>query len=408
MYMKLTNKFVQKIKKDFPIFRNNKELVYLDSAATSQRPKQVIQSLIDFYEKENASISRGVYTLAEKATVKYEHARKSVAKFIRADSDEIIFTRNATESINLVSRSIFPLISRKKKEILLTEMEHHSNIVPWQQLAKKHKLKLKFVRINPNLTLNLKDLQEKLSSKTAIFAFTHLSNVTGTVNDVALLTKMAKSVGAITLIDASQSVHCKKIDVKTLGCDFLVFSSHKMLGPTGLGVLYGRNEMLNKMPPFNFGGGMIKKVSFENSTFAEPPQKFEAGTQNIAEVIALTGAIEYLNEIGLGNISEWEKSLADYAENELKKISGVEIYRNSKDGAGILSFNIKGIHPHDVASLLNDQGIAIRAGHHCAMPLIKQLGIQGTCRASFFFYNTSSDVDELVSAIKKVQKRFES
>ena len=406
--MKLTDKAVQKIKADFPIFKNNKKLIYLDSAATSQRPKQVINSLINFYENDNANISRGVYTLAERATEKYEHARRVVAKFIGATSDEIIFTRNATESINLVSRSISHLISKGKKEILLTEMEHHSNIVPWQQLAKKHGLKLKFVKINPDFTLDLNDLREKLTEKTAIFAFTHVSNVLGTVNNINLLTKAAKSVGALTLVDAAQSVHCKKIDVNKIGCNFLVFSSHKMLGPTGIGILYGRISLLEKMAPFNFGGGMIKKVSWEDSTFAEPPQKFEAGTQNFAETIALGEAISYLQEIDLDNISDWEKSLADYAEEKIKEIPEVEIYRtHSSENSGILSFNIKGIHPHDVASLLNEHGIAIRAGHHCAMPLMKCLGVLGTCRASFYFYNTKEDADALILAIKKVKKRFE-
>ncbi|MBU2615633.1 MAG: cysteine desulfurase, partial [Nanoarchaeota archaeon] len=313
-----------------------------------------------------------------------------------------------TESINLVSRSISPLISKGKKEILLTEMEHHSNIVPWQQLAKKHGLKLKFVKLTPDFILDLNDLKEKLTEKTAIFAFTHVSNVLGTVNNINLLTNAAKSVGALTLVDAAQSVHCKKIDVKKMGCDFLVFSSHKMLGPTGLGILYGRTNLLEKMAPFNFGGGMIKKVSLDDSTFAEPPQKFEAGTPNIAEAIAVGEAISYLQEIDLDNISEWEKFLADYAEEKIKEIPEVEIYRtSSSENSGILSFNIKGIHPHDVASLLNEHGIAIRAGHHCAMPLMKRLGVQGTCRASFYFYNTKSDIEALVNAIKKVKKRFE-
>ncbi|MDP3986685.1 MAG: SufS family cysteine desulfurase [Nanoarchaeota archaeon] len=398
----------KKLKKDFPIFANNKKLIYLDSAATSQRPKQVIKSLVDFYEKENANASRGVYTLAEKATARYESARRTVAKFIRAEPEEIIFTRNATESINLVSRSISPLIQKGKKEILLTEMEHHSNIIPWQQLAKKHKLKLNFVKLTPDFTLDLNDLKEKLTNKTAIFAFTHISNVLGTVNDISLLTKVAKSVGAITIIDAAQSIHCKKIDVRKIGCDFLVFSSHKMLGPTGIGVLYGKEKLLEKMPPFNFGGGMIKTVSFGDSKFADIPQRFEAGTPNIAEATALAEAIDYIGNIGLENISEWEESLADYTEKKLREIQGVDVYRTkSGESSGIVSFTLDSIHPHDVASLLNEHYIAIRAGHHCAMPLMKRLGVLGTCRASFYFYNTKEDADALILAIKKVKKRFE-
>jgi len=405
--MKLTNSMVKELKKDFPIFKNNLGLVYLDSAATSQKPQQILDAVNDFIEKDNANVSRGVYTLAEKATERYAKAREKMASFIGAEENEIIFTKNATEGLNLVAYKIDSLIPEGKDEILVTEMEHHSNFVPWQQLAKRLGFKFKVVKITKNFTLDMDDLKEKLSEKTALFAFTHVSNVLGAVNDVGLLASLAKEKGALSVVDAAQSVQHLPISVKDIDCDFLAFSSHKILGPNGIGVLYGKSELLKKMKPFNYGGGMINKVTFEETEFAEPPQRFEAGTQNIAEAVGLTAAIDYLEKIGLENIFDWEKELTDYALEKLNSLEGVEVY-HPKDGnsVGVISFTLDSIHPHDVASVLNDYGICIRAGHHCAMPLMKSLGVGGTCRASFYLYNTMEDVDALVEGIKRVLERF--
>jgi len=405
--MKLDNNAAKALKKDFPIFKNNPSLIYLDNAATSQRPETVIKSINDFYEKENANISRGLYTLAEKATKKYEDARKTVAEFINAEKNEVIFTKNTTESINLLSYTINSLVPKEKNEILLTEMEHHSNLVPWQQLAKRQGLQLKFVKIKPDFTLDMSDLKEKLSDKTAIVAVTYVSNVLGTINPIKEIVKLAKQKGAITIIDASQAIQSLPINVKEIECDFLAFSSHKMLGPMGIGVLYGRKKLLEKLSPFNFGGGMIKKVTLDDTEWADVPYRFEVGTQNIAGTIGLAEAVRYIQKIGIENIHDWEKELLKYALNKLKKVEGIEIYNPGvNSGVSIISFNIKNVHPHDVAELLNNEGIAIRAGHHCAMPLMKKLGISGTCRASFYIYNTFEDVDALVSALKKIGERF--
>ena len=405
--MKLNNKTAKILKKDFPIFKNNLGLIYLDSAATSQKPKKVINAIADFYEKENANISRGLYTLAEKATMRYEASRSVVADFIGAEKNEVVFTRNSTESLNLLSYTILPLIRKGKDEILLTEMEHHSNIVPWQELAKRLGFKLKFVKIKSDFTLDMNDLKNKLSDKTAIVAFTYISNVLGTINSVKEIVKIAKQKGAITIIDAAQAIQHLSINVKNIGCDFLVFSSHKMLGPMGVGVLYGRSELLEKMKPFNFGGGMIKKVSLESVEFANVPQRFEAGTQNVPGVIGLAEAIRYIKKIGIKDIVEWDKQLLQYTLNKLKDVKGIEVYNPGiNNGVGIISFNLKGIHPHDVSELLNKEGVAIRAGHHCAMPLMKALNVSGTCRVSFYIYNTFEDVDKLVKSLKKIRGRF--
>ncbi|MBU2503524.1 MAG: cysteine desulfurase [Nanoarchaeota archaeon] len=404
--MELNEKSVKKLKEDFPIFKNNPGLVYLDNAATSQRPSIVIRALVDFYEKENANASRGVYTLAEKATERYAEARKVVANFIGANPNEIIFTRNATEGLNLLSYTLTSIIPQGKNEILLTEMEHHSNLVPWKQLAKSEGFKLKFVKVKNDFTLDMDDLKEKLTEKTAIVSVTHVSNVLGTINPVEEISRLGKEKGALVIIDGAQSAPSLKTDVKKIACDFFVFSSHKILGPGGIGVLYGRIELLEKMKPFNFGGGMIKKVTLSETEFTSPPERFEAGTQNIAEAIALAESIKYLEKIGLDNIHDWEIELVNYALKKLKEIEGIEIYGPSENKVGIISFNLKDIHPHDVASLLNDSGIAIRAGHHCAMPLMNRLGVVGTCRASFYIYNTLEDVDALVEALKKVMEKF--
>jgi cysteine desulfurase/selenocysteine lyase len=407
--MKLNNQTVKQIKEDFPIFKNNIGLVYLDNAATSQKPKQVIQAVVNFTERDNANVGRGIYSLAERAMKKYEQARQVIANFIGSDSKEVIFTKNTTESINLLSYTLQSIIPKGKDEILLTEMEHHSNLVPWQQMAKRHGFKLKFVRVGSNFTLDMNDLQNKLTDKTAIFAFTHASNVLGTINDVGLLTRLAKEKGAITIIDAAQAIQHLGISVKEIDCDFLVFSSHKVLGPNGIGILYGKKELLEKLPPFTFGGGMIEKVSWDSSTWAKVPEKFEAGTQNIAEAVGLAEAINYINNIGIENIKEWENYLLKYALNRLKEIPKIKIYNPGfESSVSLVSFTLDSIHPHDFAELLNQKKIAIRAGHMCAMPLMSVLKVSGgVCRASFSFYNTLEDIDALVDSLKEISGRFE-
>ena len=392
--MEINNETAEKFKKDFPIFQNSKNLVYLDNAATSQKPKSVIEAIKKFYENSNANIHRGIYKLSERATAEYGNAREIVAKFINALPEEIIFTKNSTDSINSLAYSISSIIPYGRNEILLTEMEHHSNLIPWQQLAKRENMKLKFAKIKNDFTLDMSDLREKLTDKTAIVAFSHISNSLGIINPVKEIVELAKQKKILTIVDAAQSVPHTKVDVKFLGCDFLVFSGHKMLAPFGIGVLYGKKELLERLPPFSFGGGMIKKVSYENAEFADLPEKFEAGTPNIEGAIALSASVNYIKEIGINNIAVWEKKLAKYALNKLMEIPGIKIY-NSGNSSGIISFNLDNVHPHDVASLLDGQEIAVRAGHHCAMPLMKKLGISGTIRISFYFYNTFEDVDKL-------------
>ncbi|MEK6817574.1 MAG: SufS family cysteine desulfurase [Nanoarchaeota archaeon] len=412
-------------KKDFPIFEKNPDLVYLDSASTSQKPKQVINSITAFYENENANIHRGVYDLSEEASRKYKESREIIAKFINAKPEEIIFTRNTTESINFLSYTLKNLISKansgkifinsssgksqiqEKNEIVLTEMEHHSNLIPWQQFAKKNDFKLKFIPITKNYELDYKKAKEIINKKTAILAFSHVSNVFGTENDAKKLINLAKNNGALTIVDAAQSAPHIKINVKKIDCDFLAFSGHKMFGPTGIGVLYGKQELLENLPPFLFGGGMINSVSYEDAGWAEIPEKFEAGTPNIEGAIALGEAIKYFEKISFENIKEHEKKIFGYALEKLKTLKNIIIYNPGINKSfSVISFNIKGVHPHDVASILNEYHIAIRAGHHCCMPLMKKLGISGTCRASFSIYNTKEDVDKLVLGLKKVQEIF--
>jgi len=394
-------------KEDFPIFENNKELIYLDNAATSQKPKQVIQAISDFSEKNNANIHRGLYTLSEKSTQLYEEARETISKFINAKKDEIVFTRNTTESLNLLAYTIKDLIKKGKNEIVLTEMEHHSNLVPWQQLAKRNNMKLKFIKMKEDYTLDYEDAKEKISDKTAIVSITHVSNILGTINNINKITELSKSAGAISIVDAAQSVPHIKLDVKKIDCDFLVFSSHKMLGPTGIGILYGKKDLLEKLPPFNFGGGMISKVAFEDSQWAEIPEKFEAGTQPIAQVIGLEKAIKYLEKIGMENIEKYEKELTLYALEKIKGIGGIKILNNKENSIGIISFDIPGIHPHDIATLMNEKNIAIRAGHSCAMPLMDKLGLKaGVSRVSFYIYNSKEDIDKFIEVLKEIKGVF--
>ncbi|MEK6872865.1 MAG: cysteine desulfurase [Nanoarchaeota archaeon] len=397
------------VKKDFPIFKTNPNLVYLDSAATSQKPMQVIEAIKKFYEFENANIHRGIYTLSEVATEKYEEARKKTSDFINASPEEIVFTRNTTESINLLFYTLHEILPKGKikDEIVLSEMEHHSNLIPWQQFAKRNNFKLKFIPTTKNYELDYEKAGELINEKTALLSVTHVSNVLGTVNDVKFLIKLAKEKKALTIIDAAQSVPHMKINVQDLDCDFLAFSSHKMYGPLGVGILYGKKELLKKLPPFLFGGGMISSVSYQETSFAESPKKFEAGTPNIEGAIVFSESIKYLEKIGFDDIMEYEKSLLKYTLEKLKSLDNLIIYNPGKDKSiSVISFNIKDIHPHDVASILNEENIAVRAGHHCCMPLMKKLGISGTCRISLSIYNTKEDIDKLITALKKVQKVF--
>ena len=405
--MKIDNKTAKKLKEDFPIFKHNLGLVYLDNAATSQKPLSVMKAVQNFTERDNANVGRGVYSLAERAMKKYSQAREIVANFIFAETEEIVFTKNVTESLNLLSYTLQSIIPKGKNEILLTEMEHHSNLVPWQQLAKRNNMKLVFVKVGSNFTLDIDDLKKKLNNKTAIFAFTYASNVLGTINPVKELVGLAKEKGAITVIDAAQAIQHIPINVKELGCDFLAFSSHKIMGPNGIGVLFGKKDLLEKIDPFNFGGGMIESVSLNSSTWQKAPEKFEAGTQNIEGAVGLAESISYIKKIGLEEITRWEEQLTKYTLNRLVEVENIRIYHPKDKAVSVISFNLQGIHPHDVAQILSEKKIAIRAGHMCAMPLMSSLDVKGgVCRASFSFYNTFEDIDLLVDSLKEIKKRF--
>ena len=404
---------VNLIKKDFPIFKrkiNGNGLVYLDSAATSQKPKQVINAITKFYETYNSNIHRGIYTLSEEATDLYEKTREKVAKFINADKEEIIFTKNTTESINSVVFGYFANILRKNDIILLTEMEHNSNIVPWRLLAKKLKLKIGYLNVNKDGEINLRELIAKLRSrKVKVLGITHVSNVLGTINPIKDIAKICKKYKIRLVIDGAQAVPHIKVDVRDLGCDFYAFSAHKMLGPTGVGILYVKKELLNKLTPFIPGGGTVLEVTKENLRFKDNVERYEGGTQNIADVVAFSHTLDYLNDLGMENVREHEINLTDYALKKLSKINGLEIYGNNNPErrAGVIAFNIKGIHAHDMATLLDEKGICVRASHHCAMILHRKLGISGSARASFYIYNTKKDVDKLIEGINYAKKVFE-
>ncbi len=395
------------VKRDFPIFnkKKNTNLVYLDSASTSQKPSQVINAVKKFYEEDNANVHRGVYALSERATALYEKAREKIAEFVGAKSEETIFVRNATEGLNLIANTFGKQKIAKGDVILLTEMEHHSNLVPWQMLAKEKNAKVEFVKINKNGELDLQDVEKKLA-KAKLFSFTHVSNVLGTVNPVKEIVEMAKEKNVPVVLDAAQSVPHIQVNFTELEVDFAVFSGHKMLGPTGVGCVYGKKSLLEEMPPFMGGGEMIKTVTKSSSTWNDVPWKFEAGTPNIAGAIGLGAAIDYLQKIGMKKVEEHNFELAEYCVEELQKLPFVTIYGPEKH-CGLVSFNVGKIHGHDVASALNEEGIAIRAGHHCCQPLMEALGVAATCRASFHVYNTFEDIDKLVKALKKCKKVFE-
>ena len=397
------------IRDDFPILQNRK-MAYLDSGATTQKPKQVIEAIEKFYENNNANPHRGAYSLSIEATEEYENTRKKIAKFINARyEEEIIFSKNASESLNLVAYSYGLDNLKKDDEVVISIMEHHSNLVPWQYVTGKTQSNLKYMYVNENYELSKEEIESKITDKTKIVAITHVSNVLGTINPVKEIIKYAHKKGAIVIVDASQSIPHMKIDVQDLDADFLAFSGHKMLAPLGIGVLYGKREILNKMNPFLMGGDMIEYVYEQKTTFAPLPNKFEAGTQNVEGVIGLGSAIDYISNLGYEKIQEIEDELLDYAREELSKLDFLKIYMtpNRKNHSAVISFNIKGVHPHDVASILDSENVCVRSGNHCAQPLLRYLGEDSTCRMSLYFYNTKQDIDMLVEALKKAYKMFE-
>lgn len=398
----------EEIRKDFEIFKNE-NITYLDSGATSQKPNEVIAKVKEFYEKYNANPHRGAYSLSLEATNLYENARAKVARFINAKySEEIIFSKNATESLNLVAYSYGMDNIKSEDEVVLSIMEHHSNLVPWQNVVKTKGAKLKYMYINDEYEITDSEIQKVITDKTKIVGITHVSNVLGTINNVKKIIDYAHKKGAIVVVDASQSIPHMKIDVQEMNADFLVFSGHKLMSPLGVGVLYGKKELLNKMKPFLFGGDMIEYVYEQTTTFAMLPNKFEAGTQNVESVVGLAAAIDYIEKIGYDNIKSIEDEVLSYARNELSKLDFLKLYitPNAQNHSSVISFNVKGIHPHDVASILDSQNVCVRSGNHCAQPLMRYLGIDSTCRASFYIYNTKQDVDNLVNSLNKAYNMF--
>ncbi|MFR4204175.1 MAG: cysteine desulfurase [Lactococcus lactis] len=398
------------IKKDFPVLNqivNDEPLVYLDNAATTQKPLKVLAAIKDYYENDNANVHRGVHTLAERATEKYEAAREKVRHFINAKSTkEVLFTRGTTTSINWVAQFAGQIL-KTGDEIVISIMEHHSNIVPWQEVAKKTGAILKFVYLKDG-QLDMDDLRKKITNQTKFVSIAHVSNVLGTINPVEEITKIAHEHGAYMVVDGAQSTPHMAIDLQKMDVDFFAFSGHKMMGPTGIGVLYGKEELLNQFEPVEFGGEMIDFVYESHSTWTELPWKFEAGTPNIAGAIALGAAIDYIQELGIDQIHQHEIELIDYLMPKLQEIEGLKIYgpKDNVKRGGLIAFNIEGLHPHDVATALDMEGVAVRAGHHCAQPLLNYLETPATARASFYLYNTKADCDKLVEALKKTKEFF--
>lgn len=403
---------VETVRKDFPIFQRTvrgKRLIYLDSAATSQKPQCVIDAEREFYEQYNANVHRGAYLIAEEATAAYESAREKVAKFINAPNrDCIVFTRGTTEAINLVAYSWGLANLREGDEILLTEMEHHSNIVPWQLIAERTGAKIKVVPITDDGLLDMDAFERLLTERVKIVAVTHVSNVLGTINPVHEICRKAHEVGAMVLVDGAQAAPHLPVDIQAIGCDFYALSGHKMCGPTGVGALYGRKELLEAMPPFLGGGEMIRTVTFERTTFNDVPYKFEAGTPPIAQAVGLGVAVDYLTKIGIERIRAHEVELVTYALERLREIDDITIYGAAppEQRGGVIAFNIGNIHPHDLATFLDAHGICIRAGHHCAQPLMRRLNVAATARASFYLYNTPDEIDALVEALQQAMRFF--
>ena len=403
---------VNQIRKDFPILQrithNERPLVYLDSTATSQKPLAVIEAMDAYYRRSNANIHRGVHTLAEEATALYEQAREKVAEFINAPSSrQIIYTRNTTESINLVAYSWARSNLRVSDLVILTEMEHHSNLVPWQMLQMERGIELDFIPVTEDGLLDLDAYKAILSRSPKLVSFTHMSNVLGTINPASEMIRLAHDAGAVTLVDAAQSVPHLKVDVQALDADFLAFSAHKMCGPTGIGALYGKTELLESMPPFLGGGDMIKVVHLRSFRANTLPHKFEAGTPAIAEAVGFGAAVDYLSSIGMENIAAHEHEITEYTLERLEEVPGLKVFGPTADKkGGVAAFTLEGVHPHDVAQILDRDGIAVRAGHHCAQPLHEKFGILATSRASFYLYNTKEEVDLLVNGIYKVKELF--
>jgi cysteine desulfurase/selenocysteine lyase len=396
------------LRKDFDIIKND-DIAYLDSGATTQKPKYVIDAIKHYYEYDNANPHRGAYKLSIKATEVYDEAREKVKNFINAkDVREIVFTRNATESINLIAYSYGLNNIKKGDKIVISIMEHHSNLVPWQMVAKKTGATLEYIYTDENGYLKQEDIEKKIVPGVKMVGITQVSNVLGTINPVKEIVKKAHEVGAVAIVDASQSAPHMKVDVQDLDADFLVFSGHKMLSPLGIGVLYGKKNILDKMSPFLFGGDMIEYVYEQETTFAEVPTKFEAGTQNVEGAVGLGAAIDYLNKIGMDNVEKIEKEVLSYAMEELQKLDFITIYgpKELENHAAVISFNVNKVHPHDVASVLDSENVCIRSGNHCAQPLLRYMGLDSTCRASFYIYNTKEDVDRLIKALKKTRDIF--
>lgn len=396
------------IRQDFPILAQNvhgEPLIYFDNAATTQKPRSVVEALRHYYEHDNANVHRGLHELSSRATQAYENARALVATYVGArTADEIIFTRGTTESINLVAQSWGGKFLRSDDVVLLTEMEHHSNLVPWQLLSERTGVQLRFVPVQNDGTLAIGQLDQLLKG-VKLFCFTHISNSLGTINPVAILCREARAAGALTLVDAAQSAGHAPVDVQELGCDFLAFSGHKMCGPTGIGVLYGRSEVLEVMPPWHGGGEMIVSVALEKSSFKKAPHRFEAGTPNIAGAIGLAAAINYLEKIGRAAIFEHDSELAAYANEQLVQLPGMRVLGPDERGA-LVGFVMNGVHPHDLTTFANEYGLALRGGHHCNQPLMRKFGLPGTTRASFYFYNTKSEIDRMIDILGAAARFF--
>ncbi|MEC3737505.1 cysteine desulfurase [Bacillus safensis] len=400
---------IKDVREQFPILHqqvNGHDLVYLDSAATSQKPRVVIDAMNEYYRSYNSNVHRGVHTLGTKATDAYEGAREKVRAFIRASSvQEIIFTRGTTTALNTVAISYARANLKEGDEIVITHMEHHANIIPWQQAAKATGATLKYIPLQEDGTLSLEDLKQTITHQTKIVAVTHVSNVLGTINPIKEIAKIAHDHGAIIVVDGAQSTPHMQIDVQDLDCDFFAFSGHKMCGPTGIGVLYGKKDLLNNMEPAEFGGEMIDFVDLYDSTWKELPWKFEAGTPIIAGAVGLGKAIDFLNDIGMEEVSRYEHQLATYALERFKELDGATVY-GPQHRAGLVTFNLDDVHPHDASTVLDTEGVAIRAGHHCAQPLMKWLGVSATARASFYLYNTEEEIDQLIAALRKTKEYF--
>ncbi|MBI4930586.1 MAG: cysteine desulfurase [Bacteroidetes bacterium] len=398
---------VQKIRKDFPILSrkvNGKPLIYFDNGATAQKPKQVIEAITKYYSEQNANIHRGVHTLSQEITSAYENARATIQKHIVAKhAHEIIFTSGTTESINLVASGFAKTFANAGDEIIVSEMEHHSNILPWQQLCEEKKAVLKVIPINENGELLLDEFKKLICTKTKLVAITHVSNTLGTINPIKEIISLAHAKNIPVLVDGAQAIPHMKVDVQYLDADFYCFSGHKVYGPTGVGILYGKEEWLRKLPNYQVGGGTIKTVSFAKTEYADSPLRFEAGTPHIEGVIGLASAIDYINEIGLENISSYEHTLTEYTTEKLSAIAGLKIIGTAKEKASVISFVLKGIHPYDTGVILDQLGIAVRTGHHCTQPIMDKFGIPGTIRASLAFYNIKEEIDELVKGIEKVK-----